>query len=111
MDVRGKTIVLTGTFQEKRKVLEGKLEALGAKIGGSRSKKTDLLIAGDDAGSKRSAAQALGVRTEDEAFLTRLLAGESTDEPAPKASVSARPPGQYERLVAMVQTLAAHKQV
>jgi hypothetical protein len=111
VDVRGKTIVLTGTFQEKRKVLEQRLAALGARISGSVTKKTDLLIAGEDAGSKRSDAQALGVRTEDEAYLLQLLAGGGAAADAAPAAAVPAPEGLYERLVAMVQVLAAHKQV
>lgn len=116
MNVQGKTVVLTGTFQQKRKVLEERLVALGAKLGGSVTRKTDLLIAGADAGSKRSAAQALGVRTEDEAYLLRLLACEDPDvgasaTPAPAASPAADPADHFTRLLALVQELAAHKQV
>lgn len=71
----GKTIVLTGTFAtmkrtEAKKVL---LEA-GAKVSGSISKKTDLLIHGSAAGSKLAKAQSLGVATMTEAEMVEVLA-------------------------------------
>jgi len=70
----GKTIVLTGTLEQyDRKTLTGKLEALGAKVTGSVSKNTDLLIAGESAGSKLSKAQSLGVEVWDEARLLEAL--------------------------------------
>ena len=59
MDLTGKTVVLTGTFPIPRAEAEAALTALGAKISGSLSKKTDILFAGTDAGSKLNKAQAL----------------------------------------------------
>ncbi|QHW35171.1 NAD-dependent DNA ligase LigA [Paenibacillus rhizovicinus] len=71
----GKTVVLTGTLsQMTRDEAAKKLEALGAKISGSVSKKTDFVIAGESAGSKLTKAQELGVTViEDEQELLRLL--------------------------------------
>ncbi len=75
----GKTIVLTGTLANfDRKALTEKLEGLGAKVSGSVSKKTDLLIAGEEAGSKLSKAQSLGVEVWDEAQLLDALGTEET---------------------------------
>ncbi len=70
----GKTIVITGTLEAfDRKALTDKLEALGAKVTGSVSKKTDLVIAGESAGSKLDKAHALGVEVWNEAQLLQAL--------------------------------------
>ncbi|MBT0727683.1 NAD-dependent DNA ligase LigA [Rosenbergiella australiborealis] len=70
----GKTVVLTGTlFQMTRDEAKEKLLQRGAKVTGSVSKKTDMLIAGDAAGSKLEKAQALGITVIDEQQLIRLL--------------------------------------
>lgn len=70
----GKTVVITGTLEAyERKPLSEKLEALGAKVSGSVSKKTDLLIAGEKAGSKLTKARDLGVEVWDEARLLEAL--------------------------------------
>jgi len=70
----GKTVVITGTFESfDRNDLKKKLEALGAKVSGSVSKKTDLLLAGESAGSKLDKANELGVETWDEATLLKHL--------------------------------------
>ncbi len=73
----GKTVVLTGTLTlMTRDEAAKKLEALGAKVSGSVSKKTDLVIAGESAGSKLTKARDLGVPVlEDEEELLRLLGG------------------------------------
>ncbi|MGG6312887.1 NAD-dependent DNA ligase LigA [Paenibacillus macerans] len=71
----GKTVVLTGTLHQlSRDEATARLEALGAKVTGSVSKKTDLVIAGEKAGSKLAKAQELGIPViEDEDELVRLL--------------------------------------
>jgi DNA ligase (NAD+) len=71
----GKTIVLTGTLEQfTREELTERLEALGARVTGSVSRKTDLLIVGADPGSKAAKAAALGIETWDEPRLRRALA-------------------------------------
>lgn len=73
--LNGKTFVLTGTLTMlTRDAAKEKLEALGAKIAGSVSKKTDAVIAGDAAGSKLDKARDLGVEIWDEARLLEFLA-------------------------------------
>lgn len=70
----GKTIVLTGTLATfDRTTLTEKLESLGAKVTGSVSKKTSLVIAGEEAGSKLDKARELGVEVWDEATLLKHL--------------------------------------
>lgn len=71
----GKTVVLTGTLHQLgRDEATARLEALGAKVTGSVSKKTDLVIAGEKAGSKLTKAQELGIPViEDENEFIRLL--------------------------------------
>ena len=70
----GKTIVLTGTLESfDRTTLTERLESLGAKVTGSVSKNTDLVIAGEAAGSKLDKARALGVEIWDEAKLLSHL--------------------------------------
>ena len=73
----GKKVVLTGTLSQlTRDAATQKLEAAGAKIVGSVSKQTDLVIAGEAAGSKLDKARLLGVEVIDEAtFLARLGEG------------------------------------
>jgi DNA ligase (NAD+) len=71
----GKTLVLTGTLPNlKREEAAAKIEAAGGKVTGSVSKKTDYVVAGEDAGSKLEKAQKLGVAIVDEAGLLKLLA-------------------------------------
>ncbi|EON3340737.1 TPA: NAD-dependent DNA ligase LigA [Yersinia enterocolitica] len=74
----GKTVVLTGSLTIlSRDEAKDRLAALGAKVSGSVSKKTDLVIAGEAAGSKLAKAQELGITVIDEAEMIRLL-GESS---------------------------------
>ncbi|HFU3844680.1 TPA: NAD-dependent DNA ligase LigA [Streptococcus suis] len=69
----GLTVVLTGKLERmKRGEAKAKLEALGANVAGSVSKKTNLVIAGADAGSKLAKAQELGIEIKDEAWLESL---------------------------------------
>lgn len=71
----GKTIVLTGTLESLKRSEAGKrLEALGADVTGSVSKKTDVLVAGEKAGSKLTKAESLGIEIWDEARLLEELA-------------------------------------
>jgi DNA ligase (NAD+) len=60
---KDKTVVLTGTMSVSRDEIKGMLEKLGAKVSGSVSKKTDFVIYGDEAGSKLTKAEDLGVVT------------------------------------------------
>ncbi len=70
----GKTIVLTGTLENyERTQLSEILEGLGAKVSGSVSSKTNLVIAGDSAGSKLDKARELGITVWDEAQLQKAL--------------------------------------
>ena len=74
LPLTGKTVVLTGTLptlgREDAKAL---LEAAGAKVAGSVSKRTDYVVAGEEAGSKLAKALELGVPVLDEAGLLQLL--------------------------------------
>ncbi|MCG8707340.1 NAD-dependent DNA ligase LigA [Brenneria sp. 4F2] len=70
----GKTLVLTGSLSIlSRDEAKDRLTALGAKVSGSVSKKTDMVIAGEAAGSKLTKAQELGIPVIDEAEMIRLL--------------------------------------
>jgi DNA ligase (NAD+) len=77
MPLSGITVVLTGTLQSMgRDEAKEKLEALGAKVAGSVSKKTHYVVAGAEAGSKLDKANELGVPVLDDAGLAKLLMGE-----------------------------------
>lgn len=80
----GFSIVLTGTLQTmKRAQVKEKLQALGARVTGSVSAKTSLVVAGQDAGSKLTKAKQLGIKVIDEAMLVQLL-----DKPAMIATLA-----------------------
>jgi len=70
----GKTVVVTGTLESmSRKEAQDLIKELGGKAAGSVSKKTDLVVFGDSAGSKLAKAKELGVKTVDEAEFKRLV--------------------------------------
>ena len=74
----GKTVVLTGTLPTlSRDAATALLEARGAKVSGSVSRRTDYVVAGSDAGSKLARARELGVPVLDEEGLRALLRGET----------------------------------
>ncbi|WP_140627678.1 NAD-dependent DNA ligase LigA [Methylibium rhizosphaerae] len=74
--VTGKTFVLTGTLPTlAREDAKERIEAAGGKVSGSVSKKTDYVVAGEEAGSKLTKAQELGIAVIDEAQLLKLLNG------------------------------------
>jgi len=70
----GKTVVLTGTLAKySRESAKAEIERRGGRVSGSVSRKTDLVVAGEDAGSKLKKAQELGVRVVDEDGFRELL--------------------------------------
>lgn len=72
----GKTLVFTGTLTKMtRPEAKARAEALGAKVAGSVSKKTDLVIAGPGAGSKLAEAQKHGVEVIDEDGWLKMIGG------------------------------------
>lgn len=71
----GKTVVITGTLSAPRDDVIARIEAAGGRVTGGISRKTDFLVAGEEAGSKLDKARTLGVAVLDEAALERLLAG------------------------------------
>jgi NAD-dependent DNA ligase len=85
IDVSGKTVCITGTFSElDRKEATAKLEALGARVTSSVSKKTDMLFAGEKAGSKLEKAEELDIPVYGEAELMVLMG-------APAAKAATKP--------------------
>ncbi|MBW8363661.1 MAG: NAD-dependent DNA ligase LigA [Rhizobium sp.] len=80
----GKTLVLTGSLPTlTRDAAKEKIEAAGGKVAGSVSKKTDYVVAGEEAGSKLTKAQELGVAILDEAGLLSLLASDNNNTQQP----------------------------
>ncbi len=81
-ELEGKVVVITGTLTEPRDVWKQRLEEAGANVTGSVSKKTDFLLAGANAGSKRTKAEQLGVTLLDEATLRNWLGMKAGDAAA-----------------------------
>jgi DNA ligase (NAD+) len=80
LPLAGQTFVLTGTLPTlSRDQAKDMLEALGAKVAGSVSKKTHCVVAGAEAGSKLDKAQELGIKVLDEAGLLALVAEHATE--------------------------------
>ncbi len=92
LEVSGKKVVVTGSFSEQRSVLESKLSALGAEVNSGVSSKTNILFAGEKAGSKLAKAEKLGIPIYGETELMELLGGSATKSKtpakAPPASVA-----------------------
>ena len=74
LPLAGKTFVITGTLSQERDAIKEFIESRGGKVSGSVSAKTSWLLAGEGGGSKRTAAEKLGVPILDEAGLAALLA-------------------------------------
>lgn len=71
--LQGLSFVITGTLSEPRDAVKSRLEALGARVTSAVSSKTDYLVAGENAGSKLSKAESLGVNVLDENALAELI--------------------------------------
>ncbi len=83
--IAGKTVVVTGTLQHfKRAEMKELIEKHGAKAGSSVSKKTNLVVAGEEAGDKLEKAQELGIKVVSEEEFLRML-GEEIPAPKEKA--------------------------
>jgi DNA ligase (NAD+) len=81
LPLEGRTVVLTGSLSMSRSEAKAGLQRLGAKVVGSVSAKTDVVVAGDNAGAKLARAQELGIEIEDEDWLVARLA-RSTGDPS-----------------------------
>ena len=81
-----RSVVITGTLSRPRDEFKARLLAMGAKVQGSVSAKTDFVLAGEDAGSKLQKAQALGVRVIDESEFEALASPATTDTNSPSKS-------------------------
>ena len=86
----GKTVVLTGTLTMKRSEAQKMLEAAGAKVSGSVSKKTDYVVAGEDAGSKLTKAQELGVTVLSETEMLGMLKARNPGNTAARSPARVR---------------------
>ena len=73
MPLIGKTFVITGTLSKPRPEFKKQIEAAGGKVSGSISGKTDYLLAGDKAGSKRAKAETLNVQILTESDFEEML--------------------------------------
>lgn len=103
MDVKGKTVVVTGVLAGlKRDEAEAGLEALGAKVSGSVSKNTHILFVGAQPGSKLAKAEALGITVADEAQLLAVLGNKTIS----KAKLVARAADETKRRELEAQALA-----
>ncbi len=88
MNVKGKTVVLTGSLTTlTREEAEAKLTKLGAIVHGSVSAKTDILFVGEKAGSKLAKAKSLGIEVHDENDLNALLGVKATKKKEPKKHI------------------------
>ena len=72
-NLSNQTFVITGTLSQKRETYQEILESLGAKVSSSISKKTNYLLCGEEAGSKLTKAQELGVKIIDEEEFWKLI--------------------------------------
>src|SRR3954469_15234365 len=89
VNVKGKTVVITGTITGMhRDDVSAKLAALGAHVTGSVSKKTDVVFAAADAGSKKSAAESLGIPVLSEKDLFALIGAPHVEPKKPPKPVS-----------------------
>jgi hypothetical protein len=105
IEVKGKVVVITGTFKRSRQELKEALEQLGAKVTDSISARTHALFAGEKAGSKLAKAKSLGVPAYDEAQLEELLAGGA------KGKKKAKAWADWEALAKAKDPLAAARKV
>lgn len=79
--LQGKTFVITGALSRPRDDIKRIIESAGGRVSSSVSKKTDYVVAGQDAGSKYDKAVSLGVPVIDESGLDALLSGNTNDKP------------------------------